>query len=221
MTILVDDPEIQRVFDALYWSGKTIIPRCAIKTQNCVIDYVFPIDANLGVNKANFFVSRLLTQRVNIGEDGKIVSNLFVKLKNDSPNEAFPGGPYRDYFQVLLPEGSIIKSVTKDDVAVGEYDESEIEFKSVGLFVQLQPRQSTELKISYELPRQIKSGRSVYQLIFQKQIGSNNSDFILEITLPKNISLSNQNFSALVKDNRIFYNTSLTADKIFFLELLK
>src|SRR3989338_6004403 len=164
MTILVDDPEIQRVFDALYWSGKTIIPRCAIQTQNCVIDYVFPIDANLGVNKANFFVSRLLTQRVNIGEDGKIVSNLFV---------------------------------------------------------QLQPRQSTELKISYELPRQIKSGRSVYQLIFQKQIGSNNSDFILEITLPKNISLSNQNFSALVKDNRIFYNTSLTADKIFFLELLK
>ena len=33
--------------------------------------------------------------------------------------------------------------------------------------------------------------------------------------------LVNQNFSALVKNNQILYNTELSADKIFFIELLK
>lgn len=221
IAVLVDDPEVQRVFDSLYWSGKTITPRCAIQNTNCIVDYVFPIDANLGVNKANFFVSRLITQRVTIDDNGKITSNLSVKLKNDSPNDIFPGGTYKNYFQLLLPKGSAVQAVTADGSPVSEYDESEVEFKSIGFFVQLPPKRSVEITISYQPPGVLKDGKNVYQLIFQKQIGSNNSDLILEITLPKNIALSNQNFSPLVKDNRIFYNTSLSADKIFFLELLK
>ncbi len=221
IVLLLDDPDVQSVFDSLYWSGKTITPRCVVQNENCLIDYVFPIDANLGVNKANFFVSRLITQRVNIDDSGKVTSNLYVKLKNDSPNDIFPGGTYKNYFQVFLPKGSIVKTVTQDGASVSEFDEGEVEFKSVGFFVQLPPKRSTEISVTYELPGTLKAGKSIYQLIFQKQIGSNNSDFILEVTLPKNVSLSNQNFSPLVKDNRIFYNTSLSADKIFFLELLK
>ncbi len=221
IAVLIDDPEVQQIFDTLYWSGKTITPRCIVQNTNCIIDYVFPIDANLGVNKANFFISRLITQRVNIDENGVVTSNLFVKLQNDSPNNIFPGGTYKDYFQVLLPKGAIVQEVALDGVRVNEYDEAEVVFKSVGFFLQLPPKRSSEIKVSYRLPQQLKSGKSVYQLIFQKQIGSNNSDLILEITLPKNVSLTNQNFSPLVKDNRIFYNTSLSADKIFVLELLK
>ncbi len=221
IAILVDDPEIQHVFDTLYWSGKTISPKCAVQNTNCIVDYVFPIDANLGVNKANFFVSRLITQRVDIDENGNITSNLLVKLKNDSPNDVFPGGTYRNYFQVLLPKGSQIQSFKQDGAPVSGFDEGEVEFKTVGFFLQLPPKQSTEIQVTYQPPGIIKKGKNIYQLIFQKQIGSNNSDLILEVTLPNNVSLSNQNFSPLVKDRRVFYNTSLSADKIFFLELLK
>ena len=221
IAILVDDPEIQHVFDTLYWSGKTISPKCAVQNTNCIVDYVFPIDANLGVNKANFFVSRLITQRVDIDENGNITSNLLVKLKNDSPNDVFPGGTYRNYFQVLLPKGSQIQSLKQDGSSVSGFDEGEVEFKTVGFFLQLPPKQSTEIQVTYQPPGIIKKGKNIYQLIFQKQIGSNNSDLILEVTLPNNVSLSNQNFSPLVKDRRVFYNTSLSADKIFFLELLK
>lgn len=221
ITVLFDDPEIQHTFDTLYWSGKTIVPRCALQNTNCVIDYTFPIDANLGVNKANFFVTRLLTQRVSIHEDGSISSNLYIKIKNDSPNDVFPGGRYKDYFQVFIPKGSRVSSVTKDNEPVVDFDQNEVEFTSVGFLVEIPPQKSAEIKVSYDLPDTLKKGKGVYQLIFQKQIGSPNSDFVLEISLPKNISLINQNFSPLVKDGRIFYNTSLNADKIFFLELSK
>jgi len=36
----------------------------------------------------------------------------------------------------------------------------------------------------------------------------------------KNVYILNQNFSPLVKENQIVYNTNLSADKIFFVEII-
>ena len=76
-------------------------------------------------------------------------------------------------------------------------------------------------KISYTLEKPIINRNGFYQLIIQKQIGYSNSDFILRMSIPDNIHVVNQNFAALVKNNQIIYNTSLSTDKIFFLELAK
>lgn len=218
---IFEDANIQEVFDLLHWSGKTIVPRCALKSENCVIDYTFPYDANLGVNKANFFVSRLVTEKIDIEKDGTISNTLTIKIKNDSPADTFPGGSYKNYFQVLIPQQAGVKSVTKDDTIVENFDLYEGDFKGIGFFLEIPPKQSSEIRVQYQLDKPLNIGKGVYQLIFQKQTGSKNSDFILEMTLPQNISVLNQNFSPLVKDNRIFYNTNLSADKIFFIELLR
>ena len=48
-----------------------------------------------------------------------------------------------------------------------------------------------------------------------------NSDFVLEFKPANNIQIVNQNFSPVVKDREIIYNTSLSTDKIFLIELVK
>src|SRR3989338_3105921 len=53
--IYLDDPRAQKIMDSFYWSGRTIKPSCLNQTDNCITDYLFPIDANLGLNKFNFF----------------------------------------------------------------------------------------------------------------------------------------------------------------------
>ena len=63
-------------------------------------------------------------------------------------------------------------------------------------------------------------GKNIYQLIVQKQIGATNSDFVLEFETDNKTTFSNQNFSPIVKDNKIIYNTSLSTDKIFLIELI-
>jgi len=65
------------------------------------------------------------------------------------------------------------------------------------------------------------TGDKLYQLVVQKQIGSSNSDLVLQFSLAKNITLTNHNFSPIVKDSEIVYNTSLSTDKIFLMELNK
>jgi len=106
-------------------------------------------------------------------------------------------------------------------VLIENFEEKISQFKTVGFYFELPPKKTTEIKIAYSLNELLGNGRGIYQLIVQKQIGSSNNDYVFELDLPKNVYVLNQNFTPLVKDNHIVYNTSLTADKIFFIELTK
>lgn len=223
MVLAFDDRQIAQEINKLQWSGRLITPTCSdqVPDGSCINDFIFPIDANLGVNKANFYVSRLVTHRVIIQDSGKIENELRVSFKNESIQGVFPGGEYKNYFQLLIPTGAQVQKITQNESPITEYEEVESNYKTVGFFLSIPPQKTTEVRITYRLPQRLKKGINTYQLVVQKQIGSKNSDFVLEILLPQNTTLTNQNFSPLVKDNRIFYNTSLNTDKIFIFTLSK
>ena len=220
LAIYLDDPRAQKIMDSFYWSGRTIKPSCLNQTDNCITDYLFPIDANLGLNKVNFFVIRSLNLKVTINEQGFIDNTFSIQFNNDS-SDVFPGGTYRNYFQLLLPKNATIKNISKDGTAIEEFSEEIDLYKKIGLLLEIKPKTISELKISYELTENLKRGKNIYQLVTQKQVGAANSDFSLQIVLPKKLHLLNQNFLALVKDQQIIYNTTLSTDKIFFVELIK
>lgn len=221
MIVYFEDPQIQKLFDSLYWSGRLIRPDC-VEKDPCINDYFFPYDANLGVNKTNYYLNRTVQQRIRFESDGTIKHSVSIIYKNNSSVSSFPGGDYRNYFQVLLPENSFIKSVTKNEVAIEDFViDSDSTFKKLGFYFEIPTLSQKEIKIEYTVPQKLSKGRNIYQFIIQKQIGSPNSDFTLDLSLAKNISLLSNNFSPLVKDNRILYNTNLSADKIFFVELTK
>lgn len=222
LIIYSDEKEIQDVIDTFYWSGRTIQPKCISESNtNCVIDYLFPYDANVGANKVNFFITKSMYLKTKINSDGQIQNMYSIQFHNESPAEVFPGGTYKNYFQIMLPLNSSVKRITKDGVLVEGYEETNNRFKNIGFYFEVPPKGTSEIKIEYTLNDQLKTGQGIYQLIVQKQIGSPNSDYVFELDLPKNMYIINQNFTPLVKDNHIVYNTSLSADKIFFIELSK
>ncbi len=221
IVIYFDNQRLQNFIDMWYWSGRLIEPKCANSFGNCFADYFFAYDANLGVNKVNFFINRSFIFKTNFDSKGTINHLLIVNYKNDSPGDFFPGGTYRNFFQVLLPKNTILKSITKDGVIIEDYTEQINQLKNIGFFFEVPPKKTVEIKIDYQLSQMLEKGKQIYQLIIQKQIGSSNNDLILEFNLPKNIFLLNQNFSPLVKERNIVYNTVLNTDKIFFIELIK
>ena len=216
-----NDQNVQTLFDSSYWSGRVISPSCTVKQNACLLDYIFPYDANVGANKANFFINRYYYLKINI-KNGRINHLLSVQYKNNSPGEFFPTGYYRNYFQLLLPIESKIASITKDGVIIEE-EEINIKddmYKIVGFFVEVPPKKTVEIRINYSLNNNLTKGNNIYQLIVQKQIGATNSDLVLEFETDNKTVFSNQNFSPIVKDNKIIYNTSLSTDKIFLIELI-
>ncbi len=216
--------ELQQLISKNLWSGRIIEPECINNSSNCIIDYFFPFDANLGVNKANFFVSRSFNLKIYFDKEGKINHQTSIVFKNESPPNSLLGGDYKNYFQILLPQNIDLKNILINGIEknIEEIDIEDIgnKFKKIGFFIIIPPKKTSEIKIIYQLKQNLIKGKGLYQIAIQKQIGSFNNDLILEVYLPTNIYLLNQNFVPLVKENKIIYNSTLSTDKIFIIELI-
>ncbi len=224
-----EDSSLQEFFDKNYWSGRIIAPDCYVRNaKNCVLDYVFPVDANLGVNKANFYVKKKLSFEVKISSAGEVSSRFEYVWQNDSPSEIFPGGRYKNYFRLFL-----LKDIEPDYFEYEERKDKGFELifynlapyterlSFVDQLVLVPPGERKKITLAWKNSRKLKKGSNLYQLILQKQIGGGNFDFSFKIILPDNVYLVNQNFKPLVKKGEVLYNTYLSNDKIFFLELVK
>ncbi|KKQ02087.1 MAG: hypothetical protein US11_C0001G0046 [Candidatus Roizmanbacteria bacterium GW2011_GWA2_36_23] len=221
MVIFFEETNLQKLVDSFYWSGRVIQPKCSYQIGSCNIDYLFPYDANVGANKVNFYIQKSINDLINISADGNISHKLTIMYKNESYDKVFPGGTYKNYFQILLPKNSAIKQVTKNGVTIDEFIETNNEYKQLGFYFEVEAQKTAEIQIQYQLKTDLSKGKSLFQYVVQKQIGSSSPNFSMEIVLPQNFTIVNQNFSPLVKDNRMLYNTSLSTDKIFFIEIIR
>ena len=222
LVIFMKDTAIKKDIDRLGWGGKIVAPQCVSAHGNCVINHLFPIDANLGVNKVNYFVHRSINLTSVINEDGTIDNTVSVLFANNSPSDQKPGGTYKNYFQLYLPHDSWVKSVSHNSKAINSFQEGSTNiFKTVGTFIEIPPGETFEVSVDYQLESPIINGANAYQIVIQKQIGSFNSDFFFEVQLPSNIFITNQNFKSLAKNHTVRYNSSLSTDRIFVIELVK
>lgn len=222
IVISMKDEVFADTADIINWNGKLIAPRCPAAVSSCISDHLFPIDANVGVNKANFFISRLVDVKTKIDTEGIINHTLSMTYKNESPADVFPGGTYKNYFQLYLPRDVAIDEITKNRTLVGGYEmRITDDFTIIGFYFEVAPQKTSIIKINYRLSQTIQKGTNTYQLVIQKQIGSINNDLVLETHIPRTISVVSKNFPALAKDRRFVYNTNLSTDKIFVIELAK
>jgi len=223
MVLVSDQKETQKIIEDLGWGGRVAQPRCLSSlNKDCVVNFLFPYEANLGSNKANFFINRHYDLKMDIDSSGKITNHLIILFKNEAKESVFTGVNYRNFYQVLIAKQSNIKEIKKDGVLIDDFQvEENDKLKNISFFLEIEPKKTTLVEIVYQLNEKLPFDTSILQLIIQKQIGITNSDLTLTLNLAKNISVLNQNFFPLVKKQEIIYNTSLSTDKIFFIQLKK
>jgi hypothetical protein len=222
IVMFMKDKKFQEDIEKLHWSGQTIYPQCAVDGENCLINHIFPVDANLGVNKANYFVSKFIHLVSRFQKDGSVKNELTINFTNNSASDTFPGGKYTNYFQLYLPNDAEITSIEIDGTTIEDYDETKSGFfKILGMLLEVQPASSSYINVAYTLKTKAVTGQNTYQVVIQKQIGAFNSDFTFEVYFPNNMFITDQNFKSLAKNNAVGYNSSLSTDKIFVLQFIK
>ena len=222
MVLFMNDEKLQKSLDELFWSGRLATPFCPETAKdNCYADFQFALDANLGVNKTNFFIDKSYDVKATIDDAGLITTNLSITYTNNSLSDVFPGGNYKNYFQVLLPADSLVTGVQIDGQQIGSYDSETGKHRTIGFLIEIPPQTKKTLSLTYTSSIRFKKGKATYQLVLQKQIGALSQDVHFSLSLPSNINLLNTNFSPLVKNSLILYNTDLSIDRVFFIELLK
>ena len=133
-------------------------------------DYLYIVESNLGANKANCCVQRMITQDLQLDEH-VIREKLTIKWTNtsefsDPKPPVFWGGNYVDYLRIILPKSARIQSVMAEskllvekplDYQYGIQDdryqvEEKDRFKIIGFWAVVLAQQSLTIQASYQLP---------------------------------------------------------------------
>lgn len=212
LVAFVKNERVQSLLEEYGWAGR----------QLTTGDYIFPVEANVGVNKVNASIKRSSGLEVKITR-ATTLKHIYTALFENNYAGSDPGSNiYKNYFQLYLPKGSQIVSVLADgrNAAYDIYQQNNSIVPTV--YIEVPPQSSKKLTIIYNTPYLVeKEIDTIYRLTVQKQIGLPESIFTIAITLPKGSSLISKNFDAEVRGSTIKHTYALDEDKSIELKFLK
>ena len=227
--VYLEDEAIADFVSKFNWDGGVKGAKCKKTTEKCLVDYVYLNEANVGINKANYFLNREIEQAVVIDQEGKIKSRLVINYQNNSPNDVFPAGNYRNYLRILLPLGSQINRVEiknpdkqQEGIEIKQIDqETDFQREIFGFLIDVPVKERRKVEIEYQSGGEKKLEEGGYLLLVQKQSGTKNDQYSLSISYPQNLVLTSTNPQALTREGMIIYNTALAKDTVFEMSFAK
>lgn len=217
-TFWFEDPAAMARVANLGWDGR-------IKNNPGMDDYLMVVEANVGVNKANYFVEREIEQEIKISKEGEVEEKLTIVYQNNSPSENFPGGKYKNYLRILVPGGSeIIKVlVGEEEVPKEKIDVEEISSKtSFGFLVEIPPKEKKLVEISYRLPKKLKlEEKTSYSLFVQRQPGTKEGKFKLRVFVPEEIVVIPTAPTAVFQDGAYIFDQDFVTHLVFAMSFVR
>ena len=229
------DTSVQNIFTANGWSSSLWDQR--VNAKNIINDYLGIVEANLGENKVNYFVSRSVSKKIIIFDDGRVASKITIGFKNNSSKENKLGGNYKNYLQIVLPEGSRITSVAIDNKevevkrAVTDYriyesrnfkpplgleleEKKQMEKSVFGFLISIAPKEVKSVTISYDLPYSIQSSQKSidYSLKIYKQPGIDSYPMDLSFSIP---------FTHRLVDGKESYSKEIKSDENLYFKIVQ
>ena len=155
--VALHNQKIQKSISDLNWDGSVRSPNCA---NECYADIVGVVEANLGVNKVNQFITRKVDLEVGLDENF-IYRKLTLSIKNSANISLGPNGRYKVFARV---------------VGVGD-----AEFLDNGQWVEILPSSSRDIVFNWKSPKPKDFDIRKYKLYFRKQAGIDRFSFYLTV----------------------------------------
>ena len=108
-----NNPNQQALFAVNGWSSSLIDDRK--ENPGDINDFIGINEANLGANKVNYFISRSLSQKVNILDDGTISEDLTIAIKNTAEKSTLVKQNYKNYLRIIIPFNAKLKKIIIDE----------------------------------------------------------------------------------------------------------
>lgn len=219
------DEELENVINQFNLGGGIGQDPC-LGAENCLGDYLLVVNANLGVNKANYFVKQNIVHKIFLDKDGKVTENLTINYNNTSTKESWPGGTYKDFLRILVPDTAQLINIQTDGQDVGSTsveEASQSAKTSFGFLVNVPAKTQKTVSISYGLKNTLSFlGKNQYKLLLQKQLGSQADDYKLEINYPEFLDLVKTNLTPTkAASGLVSFSLPLESDMVFSLEFKK
>ncbi|BCX14459.1 MAG: hypothetical protein KatS3mg088_142 [Patescibacteria group bacterium] len=204
--LFLHEAQIQEKIDNLGWSGVVEFPFCS--SENCFSDGVSLVEANLGVNKANYFIDREARMKVKI-TDKSIYHRLEIVFVNNAQTFMGDKAIYKNYLRLVLPGDAEINSVKAgrlDNLEDINFDQDMLRGnREMGLFLEVLPSETKKVVFEWSKDRGLNLDKNgEYKFYFRKQAGIKSLPFSLEVDFPDSFFVGND--LQLTKGNKFIYN---------------
>jgi len=231
--IFVFNDNTQKILTVNGWSSSIFDERK--EDEESVNDFLGINEANLGVNKVNYFIKRNVFQNVIIGKDGSISEELNISYKNDSTS--WPGGDYKNYLRVILPKNTALSEISINDVPKSIVDAvtdpliyedksfkapSGLEVEKViqdnkaifGFIVKVPAGEIVKVKMKYTIAGNVSVLNAFsYSLKFFKQPGVDSLPYSFSLVYPSSFSVIDTPEEINKEEGKVLYLKQVVEDK--------
>lgn len=243
LILVFNKSSVQNIFSVNNWSASLWDGR--EESASVINDFLGVNEANVGGNKANYFINKNTSYDVVIDNNGKITSKLKIIYKNSSDG-SWPGGDYQNYLTLIFPLGSEIDNIEIDNKkqiladAVIEpliYESSrflppkglEIEKEEnygkrmYSFFVSIPKGKTKTIEINYTNPKKISFvwPDFMYKLRLYKQPGEDDNDYNFSLKYPKQFEVVDQSGDLLKGSTGLSKSFKLEKDINYIIRLGK
>jgi hypothetical protein len=218
-----------KVVAELGWDGAMYDGKCAV--DRCFADYLYIVEANLGVNKANYFLYRSIDQTIDIGKQtiGRVVK---ISYENTAKNNNWPGGDYKNYMRMYIPASANVAEVSVTDVeangikTIYSGDNLSIETnkgkKELGFLVVVPAGKKRMVEVRYvdQVDLTTKEKFSYLNYI-QRQPGYGDTGLVSLVTLPEGWQVNQVEPVASMMSGKLLFNQKLDRDIKMGVEISK
>jgi len=231
------DPKTQEIVKSLNWDGAlrqgfdgelSRTAQCKERKIRCLVDYLMVAEANVGVNKANFFVKRNFSHQIKINKDGLIEETLRLGYQNTAQTEIFPAGKYKSFVRIYTPLKSELVKVALINPQTGTTEEIEKEKVEVkedhgkqvfGFLLEVPIQENRTIEVVYRLSEKIIGESIQYLLMLQKQSGIKDESFNFWFEPPPGMSIVSSKPLATAKPTGVVFSPKFESDLFFEVEM--
>lgn len=202
------------------WGGSLGNVSCPKSVENCAADYLQIVEANVGVNKANYFLEREYSLDLSLA-DSSIRHTLIISYKNNSQSGVWPGGDYKNYLRVFAATGARFISASQNEERLEIETDNELGKEVGGVLVNVPAGESRKVILVWEAPIQSLGNAGELAFLWQKQMGVSEDPVWLRFSLPPGYQAQARPAPSLTEGNVLGYNTLLAKDTLFNLKWQK
>ena len=215
MLFYFHQPEMQITVERLNWAGRMFNTQTLPQSSETITDYIMLVDANVGVNKVNYYIKRELFLSLSVTETS-VQQELTIHYRNESPsNQSLFSGTYKNYLRLFVPSDAAITSVHLNDEALDPQSvtlSSNLQDKkTIGFLMSIEPGKTVTVTTSYHLPI-VKKNQFRYQLLIQKQPGTDADPLVFKLKDTGIWNAANNNIGSFP------YLSSFTSDRLFAID---
>lgn len=216
MSIFLDDPRLFSYLISQNWAG--MLPRPQDPKRGEFLDFLAPVEANLGANKSNYYIKRSYNLETTIGKEGEIRHRLRISYTNTSPSDTWPAGKYKNRMRIYLPFGSKVTRVLWGENEITKSSQNFVDYGRLGvsMLLELLPKETKTYVLDYELQNKTSfvEGEALYKIDVLKQAGLGEDPFEWKLNFPLHYKLVSEEGSS-ISPQELIISTDLSKDRSF------